>query len=288
MLSSFFQQPFSWKALGVDIRGRSRVLRVNYRTSHQIRMQADHLLGPEVTDVEGNSEKRSDTISVFNGPPPTIRVLKSESEEIKCVGNWLSQQAKVGVLPHEFAIFVRSPAQLDRARAAVADAGIPFKVLDEHVETVSGHVSISTMHLAKGLEFRAVAVIAYHDEIIPLQGHIETVGDDADLQEVYDTECLMSPVPVREITYSSQASNQHPSSLMICAGLSPFTRRRRTRRVGFARMAQEAEASCDESPLDRLASDPNKTPANVSGFFIGEYSARRWRTMSAFGPKRTS
>jgi mRNA-degrading endonuclease RelE of RelBE toxin-antitoxin system len=43
-----FQQPFSWKALGVDIRGRARTLHVNYRTSHQIRMQADRLLGPEV------------------------------------------------------------------------------------------------------------------------------------------------------------------------------------------------------------------------------------------------
>ena len=41
-----FQQPFSWKALGVDVRGRSRTLRVNYRTSHQIRSQADRLLGP--------------------------------------------------------------------------------------------------------------------------------------------------------------------------------------------------------------------------------------------------
>ena len=49
-----FQQPFSWKSLGVDIRGRSRTLRVNYRTSHQIRTQADRLLGPEVTDVDGN------------------------------------------------------------------------------------------------------------------------------------------------------------------------------------------------------------------------------------------
>ncbi|MFH0883823.1 MAG: UvrD-helicase domain-containing protein, partial [bacterium] len=44
-----FQQPFSWKALGVDIRGRARTLHVNYRTSHQIRMQADRLLGPEVS-----------------------------------------------------------------------------------------------------------------------------------------------------------------------------------------------------------------------------------------------
>jgi mRNA-degrading endonuclease RelE of RelBE toxin-antitoxin system len=183
-----FQQPFSWKSLGVDIRGRSRTLRVNYRTSHQIRTQADRLLGPVVTDVDGNSETRSDTVSVFNGPPPTVRVFKSESEEIRSVGDWIAEQSKAGVMPHEFGVFVRSAAQLDRARTAVNQAKVPFKVLDEHVDTVSGHVSISTMHLAKGLEFRAVVVMACDDEVIPLQERIETVGDDADLQEVYDTE----------------------------------------------------------------------------------------------------
>ena len=40
----------------------------------------------------------------------------------------------------------------------------------------------------KGLEFRAVAVMACDDEVIPLQERIQTVGDDSDLQEVYDTE----------------------------------------------------------------------------------------------------
>ena len=183
-----FQQPFSWKSLGVDIRGRSRNLRINYRTSHQIRQQADRLLGPEVADVDGNTEVRSDTVSVFNGPPPVIRVLKSESEEIKSVGSWLAEQSKTGVLPHEFGVFVRSAGELGRAQAAVKESALPFKILDEHVETASGHVSISTMHLAKGLEFRAVVVMACDDEIIPLQERIETVGDDADLQEVYDTE----------------------------------------------------------------------------------------------------
>jgi superfamily I DNA/RNA helicase len=183
-----FQQPFSWKALGVDIRGRSRTLRVNYRTSHQIRTQANRLLGPTVTDVDGNSDDRTDTVSVFNGPPPTIRVLPSEGEEIKTVGNWLVQLTKSGLLPRECGIFVRSSAQLNRARATAAEAGMPFKVLDENVDTTSGHVSISTMHLAKGLEFRAVAVMACEDEIIPLQERIETVGEDADLQDVYDTE----------------------------------------------------------------------------------------------------
>jgi Rad3-related DNA helicase len=183
-----FQQPFSWKSLGVDIRGRSRNLRINYRTSHQIRQQADRLLGPEVADVDGNSEIRSDTVSVFNGPPPVIRVVKSEAEEAKSVGAWIAEQSKAEVLPHEFGVFVRSAAQMDRAQAAVKASGLPFKILDEHVETASGHVSISTMHLAKGLEFRAVVVMACDDEIIPLQERIETVGDDADLQEVYDTE----------------------------------------------------------------------------------------------------
>jgi mRNA-degrading endonuclease RelE of RelBE toxin-antitoxin system len=183
-----FQQPFSWKSLGVDIRGRSRTLRVNYRTSHQIRMQADHLLGPEITDIDGNAEKRNDTVSVFNGPQPDIRILDSQEAELATVGAWLTGLARDGVAPHEIGVFVRSPGQLDRAKAAVKAAGLSAKILDERVDTASGHISISTMHLAKGLEFRAVAVMACDDEIIPLQERIQSVGDDADLQEVYDTE----------------------------------------------------------------------------------------------------
>ncbi len=92
------------------------------------------------------------------------------------------------MLPHEFGIFVRSQEQFDRPQSAAKAAALPFKILDEHVETASGKVSISTMHLAKGLEFRAVVVMACDDEVIPLQERIETVGDDADLQDVYDTE----------------------------------------------------------------------------------------------------
>ncbi|HBP1036333.1 TPA: UvrD-helicase domain-containing protein [Pseudomonas aeruginosa] len=183
-----FQQPFSWKSLGVDVRGRSRTLRINYRTSHQIRLQADRLLGPVVTDVDGVTEDRSDTVSVFNGPQPTVQVLKTICDEIESVASWMRARSQVGFLPHEFGVFVRSEAQVDRASQAVAAGGLPFKVLDEHVDTESGYVSIGTMHLAKGLEFRAVVVMACDDEVIPLQERIETVGDDADLQEVYDTE----------------------------------------------------------------------------------------------------
>lgn len=183
-----FQTPFSWKSLGVDVRGRSQTLRINYRTSHQIRRQADRLLGPKVADVDGNVDDRRGTVSVFNGPIPTIRSFSTMEEEQNAVRNWLLDRGKEGVLAHEIGVFVRSDKELDRARAAVDSSMLPFKILDDHVETTSGHVSLSTMHLAKGLEFRAVVVMACDDEVIPLQERMESVSDDADLKEVYDTE----------------------------------------------------------------------------------------------------
>jgi superfamily I DNA/RNA helicase len=183
-----FQQPFSWKALRVDVRGRSTTLRINYRTSHQIRIQADRLLGPEVSDVDGNVEDRRATVSLFNGPLPIIKILNNVAEETRMVSEWLKARISEGVQPHEIAVFVRSSVQLDRAKAAAKHAELCFKVLDENVETAVGKISIGTMHLAKGLEFRAVAVMACDDEVIPLQERIETVVDDADLEDVYNTE----------------------------------------------------------------------------------------------------
>lgn len=183
-----FQQPFSWRSLGVDVRGRASVLRINYRTSHQIRARADQLLGPQLADVDGNVEQRRDAISVFNGPEPAINVFDTYEAEIESVGRWLAERAAEGVKPHEVGVFVRSSAEIARAGDAVKAAMLPYKLLDDGVETTSGYVSISTMHLAKGLEFRTVAVMACDDEVIPLQERIETVSDDTDLEEVYNTE----------------------------------------------------------------------------------------------------
>jgi len=183
-----FQQPFSWQALGVEIRGRSRTLKINYRTSHQIRKQSDLLLGTEISDIDGNTEERSGTISVFNGPEPSIAISQSIAEESKTVANWLTDLIGRYLEAHEISVFVRSADQIDRATTAVENAGLQFNVLDEGVQTTGGCVSISTMHLAKGLEFRAVAVMACDDEVIPLQERIESVTDDSDLEDVYNTE----------------------------------------------------------------------------------------------------
>jgi hypothetical protein len=183
-----FQQPFSWKALGVDVRGRSKTLRVNYRTSHQIREQADRLLNPEITDADGNREDRRHTVSVFNGPAPEIRTFASKDEERDAVAQWLHARAIEGFRPHEVGVFVRSEAQIPRATTAITSVGLSPRVLDQSVDIRPGVINVATMHLAKGLEFRAVVVMACDADVLPLQARIESVGDAGDLQETYDTE----------------------------------------------------------------------------------------------------
>lgn len=151
-------------------------------------MQADRLLDGEVSDVDGNKEERGDTVSVFNGPPPMVQTFPSEDAEIAAVAQWIEARIADGVIAHEIAIFVRSAAQLNRAVAALKATRLAYRILDEQLETSHGKVSISTMHLAKGLEFRAVAVMACDDEVVPLQERISAGGDDSDLQETYITE----------------------------------------------------------------------------------------------------
>ena len=183
-----FQQPFSWCSVGVNIRGRSRTLRVNYRTSHQIRTQADLLLDPELSDVDGNNEERKGTISVFNGPTPSVNVFDSESAEIGGVAEWITGHSDEGLAPSEIGVFVRSESELDRATRAIEAAGLESTHLEGDSLARVGAVAVGTMRLAKGLEFRAVAVMACDAEVIPSVKRMAQIAEDSDLEDAYNTE----------------------------------------------------------------------------------------------------
>ncbi|GJL98769.1 MAG: DNA helicase [Methyloligella sp.] len=183
-----FQEPFSWKTLGIDINGRSQTLTVNYRTSHQIRQVADKLLPETVRDVDGNEEDRRGTVSVFNGPEPELKICGDIDQEKTAVTLWINQIVAEGVEPDEIGLFVRSNNELLRARNVAKDAGHKVLELSDRVEERHGRISIGTMHLAKGLEFKAVGVIACDDDILPQQERIESVADETELDEVYETE----------------------------------------------------------------------------------------------------
>jgi len=183
-----FQHPFSWKSLGVDIRGRSSTLKVNYRTSQQIRESADRLLPRAVRDLDGIEDKRSGTVSLFNGPRPDAVQASNEAGEIEAVARWIDNQISDGVAPNEIGVFVRDRSYLPRARKMLQTLGRDGETLSGDEEHLSQKIALGTMHLAKGLEYRAVVVMACDDEALPLQSRIEDVADEAELDEVYATE----------------------------------------------------------------------------------------------------
>jgi mRNA-degrading endonuclease RelE of RelBE toxin-antitoxin system len=209
-----FQQPFSWKALGVDIRGRSQTLTINYRTSHQIRTAADRLLPSTLADVDGNIENRRNTISVFNGPAPKVELHQDSEQECQSIGQWITEQLASGLQPDQIGIFVRDRAQLNRAIAAIQQAGATPVSLNNLSNDLSsdGCIAVSTMHLAKGLEFAAVAVMACDDEVLPLQSRIEAITDESDLEEVYNTERHLLYVACTRARDSLLISGVEPAS----------------------------------------------------------------------------
>lgn len=183
-----FQLPFSWLNLGVDVRGRSSSLRINYRTSRQIREAADHLLPAKVRDVDGIEDDRTGAQSVFEGPAPIIEQCADEADEINKVAAAITSAIDDGITPSEIAVIVRSGDQLSRARQALAAVGVEGGQLTERANGSVDRISIGTMHLAKGLEFKVVIIMACDDDILPHQKRVDEAIDEDELQEVFETE----------------------------------------------------------------------------------------------------
>lgn len=195
-----FQHPYSWKSLGVDVRGRSFTLKVCYRTSQQIRRSADLLLPTVLRDVDGIEDERRGTISVFDGPNPEIAVSATLADEIAAVRTFIESAVSDGILPTEIGIFVRTPALVDRAKSSVAGlAG-------------ADAITVNIMHLAKGLEFRAVAVMACDEGILPLDARIEDAADDAEMDDIYETERRLLYVACTRARDRLMVSGAEPAS----------------------------------------------------------------------------
>jgi len=183
-----FQQPFSWKTFGIDLRGRTKVLKINYRTSQQIRKVADKLLEGTITDADGQQIERNHTISAFGGEPPVIKGYPNEDAEKDAVVVFIKERLAAGVKPHEMAIFVRSQDELSRATAVVDGLDLPHVILDSKLATQAGSLNIASMHTAKGLEFKAVVVMACDDTIVPSTNYLANITDEGDLKEAYELE----------------------------------------------------------------------------------------------------
>lgn len=174
---------FSWEALGISVRGRSRTLKVNYRTAHEIRELADRLLDDDNEDPDGEKQSRRGTISVVRGAKPEIRTFPTQEAECAGVAAWLDTLKARNFKAREIAIFYRDEAQRSRALAMVRASAYRDCIRRQSID-----LHLCTMVEAKGLEYRAVAVIACDGDIIPSPKRLAENGFISNLGEIYETE----------------------------------------------------------------------------------------------------
>ena len=112
----------------------------------------------------------------------------SEQAEIEQVAAQIAAAVGEGFAPPEIGIFVRSQAELPRARKAAETAGLPVRGFVAPGKGETDAALVGVMHLAKGLEFRLVVLMACDEGVLPLASRIADVADDFELDEVRNTE----------------------------------------------------------------------------------------------------
>jgi hypothetical protein len=162
---------------GLDVRGRSTQLKINYRTTQQIRRFADALFSSSEADADGDPFTR-DAVSILNGPEPRVAGFGSIADEIAGLAEWLESRLTEGLKPNEIAIFGRTEAVLhDRAEPALEAAGLKGQLLSDDDPAEENHISVGTMHRAKGLEFKAVAIVGCDQGLLPLRSVLDGFTD---------------------------------------------------------------------------------------------------------------
>lgn len=205
---------FSLRKLGIEVRGRSHVLRINYRTTEQIRRFADGLRGDSADDMDGGAEPSRGTRSLLRGPEPACHGYASADEEARGAVASVQRLLDEGLSPGEMALFARTARLLDPMRERLEAAGIPHLDLARSSGREEGGVRLGTMHRAKGLEFKAVLLLGCSDGMVPLRSVVERATDPADREAALTRE--------RQLLYVSLTRARDEAILSWVGEPSPF------------------------------------------------------------------
>jgi len=174
---------------GINVRGRSHRLRLNYRTTHEIRSWAVSILeGVSVDDLDDGIDNLRGYVSLFHGPAPELVACSSEAEEIKGLTAWIKAQPGGQAALAGIGVLCSRRAEVERVRDALGAAGIDTVLLEAgHADDPSKPgVRITTMHRAKGLEFSAVAIPFLSEGGFPPAGVLKNAVDAADKADIVD------------------------------------------------------------------------------------------------------
>lgn len=173
---------------GIQIQGRSSKLRINYRTTEQIRAWAMAMLkGVEVDDLDGERDTEQGYKSLLSGSKPEHHHFSTSQKEQE----FLAEKIK-GLLkdrsPEDICLVARTAKFLkDNYQELLQSLAINHTVLDKNKNTAGSGVRLATMHRVKGLEFPVMIVAGMNSKIMPLRvASVE--GDPASKAEHEDRE----------------------------------------------------------------------------------------------------
>lgn len=179
----------SMSSCGINVRGRSRRLRLNYRTTQEIRAWAVSVLqAVSVDDLDDGTDTLNGYISLMRGAIPERVAYRSEAEELTGLVEWVQAQEAAQLRLADIGILCSRRVEVERVQEALRSAHIDLVVLQAGSaddRSVKG-VRITTMHRAKGLEFFAVAIPFLSDTTFPPPGALNAAVDQADKADIID------------------------------------------------------------------------------------------------------
>lgn len=203
----------SLTSLGISVRGRSRRLTLNYRTTQEILTWAVPLLGSDpARGLDGEIDTLLGYRSPVHGRPPELHAASSREAELEALVDTIRSWMAAGIEAHAIGVAARSSAAANRARDALKAARVPTLAL----ATQSGKsaVRVGTMHKMKGLEFQAVAVIGAEDGAVPARAAVTPAAEDpvAHGQDLQRERCLLfvACTRARDHLYVSYAGQPSP------------------------------------------------------------------------------
>jgi superfamily I DNA/RNA helicase len=171
---------------GIKIVGRARKLKINYRTTEQIRQFASAVLdGLSIDDLDGGEDGSNDYLSLTRGPDPALHGFDSENEEIAWIIQHLKQIAEKDDILTSTCIIVRFPRMREVYYEAFRQAGLDAVQLERRADNqaIPG-VRVANMHRVKGLEFRHVIMASMNDGVVPYRKAIKGSQDKTELRDL--------------------------------------------------------------------------------------------------------
>lgn len=179
---------------GISIRGRSRKLRVNYRTSDEIRKWALAILeGVDVDDLDDGLDDAKGYRSLFHGPAPEIRPTRDQSEEATALTSWIRQLEAEDIDRKDICVVARDKKTLSAFDNLLKSVGFETVLLKRHQaedRRVPG-IRLATMHRVKGLEFMGVALVALNHGLVPNVLALRSAPDEAGREEIINAERML-------------------------------------------------------------------------------------------------